>query len=94
VETTLKEFVRTSLAQVCWTGGMALDRATWRAWACQRTVPTRHGATELEARWLHVVLARKEEVEALREALSPGAWRRHRGGATALTAVDQRNRAT
>jgi hypothetical protein len=40
------------------------------------------------------VSARKEEGEALREALSPGAWRRHRGGAAALIAVDRRSRAT
>jgi hypothetical protein len=32
------------------------------------------------------VSVRKEEAEALREALSPGAWRRHRGGAAAVTA--------
>jgi hypothetical protein len=42
----------------------------------------------------HVVSARKEETEALREALSSGAWHRHRGGAAALTAVDRCNRAT
>jgi hypothetical protein len=29
-------------------GGVALDRATQHAWVCQRTVPTRHGARELE----------------------------------------------
>jgi hypothetical protein len=40
------------------------------------------------------VSARKEEGEALREALSPGAWRRHHGGAAALIAVDRRSRAT
>jgi hypothetical protein len=82
----------------CWLGcarqGMELDRATRRAWACKRTVPTRRGARELEARWLHAVSARKEEGEALRKALLPGAWLRHRGGATALTAIDHRSRAT
>jgi hypothetical protein len=40
-----------------WRGG-ELDRgmvvATWRAWACQRTVPTRCGVRQLEARRSHV----------------------------------------
>jgi hypothetical protein len=40
----------------------------------------------------HAVLARKEEAEALREALSPGAWRRHHGIVAALTAIDWRSR--
>jgi hypothetical protein len=55
-----------------------LALAMRRAWTCQRTVPTRHGARELEARRPHTVSARKEEAEALREA---------------LTAVDRRSRA-
>jgi hypothetical protein len=35
-----------------------------------------------------------KEAEALHEAVSPGAWRRHHGSAAALTAVDRRSRAT
>jgi hypothetical protein len=42
----------------------------------------------------HTVPAREEEAETLREALSPGAWRWHRGGAAALTAVDRCSRVT
>jgi hypothetical protein len=68
--------------------------ATQRAWACQRTMPMRRRARELEARQPHAVSARKEEAEVLHEALSPGAWRRHRGGTTTLIAVDRRSRAT
>jgi hypothetical protein len=68
--------------------------ATWHAWECQCTVPTQYGARGLEARWPHAVSARKEEAEALCEALSPGAWRRHHGGIAALIAVDRRSRAT
>jgi hypothetical protein len=66
--------------------------ATRRAWACQRMVPMRHGARELEARRPHMVSVRNEEAEVIREALSPGAWRRHRGGVAALIAVDQCSR--
>jgi hypothetical protein len=40
------------------------------------------------------VAAREEEVEALREALSPVAWHRHRGGVAAMTAIDRHSRAT
>jgi hypothetical protein len=41
-----------------------------------------------------MVSARKEEAEVLYEPLSPGAWRRHQGGAAALTVVDRRSRVT
>jgi hypothetical protein len=37
------------------------------------------------------VPAREEEVEALREALSSGAWHRHHGGAAAMTAISRRS---
>jgi hypothetical protein len=43
---------------------------------------------------MHVASARREEAEALREALSLSVWRRYCGGAAALTAVDRRSRAT
>jgi hypothetical protein len=62
--------------------------------ACQCTVPTWRGARGLEARRPHTVSAKKEEAEALREALSPGAWRQHHGGVAALIAVDRRSKAT
>jgi hypothetical protein len=39
------------------------------------------------------VLTREEEAEALREALSPGAWHRHRDGAAVMTAVGRHSRA-
>jgi hypothetical protein len=42
----------------------------------------------------HAVLARKEEAEALREVLSPGAWNRHRGGSAAMTAINRHSRTT
>jgi hypothetical protein len=68
--------------------------ATRRAWVCQRMVPTRRGAGL--GSWRldgpHAVSARKEEQEAMREALSLGAWRQHRGSAAALTAVDRCSR--
>jgi hypothetical protein len=82
----------TGVGVVSWIGRV-LAVATRRAWVCQCMVPTRRGARELEARRSHAVSARKEEAEALREALSPGAWHRHRGGAAALTVVDRRSRA-
>jgi hypothetical protein len=49
-----------SVEVVSWTGRV-LAMATRRAWACQRTVPTRHGARELEARRPHAVSVRNEE---------------------------------
>jgi hypothetical protein len=39
------------------------------------------------------VPAREEEAEALREALSPGAWHQHRGGAMTMTAIGRCSRA-
>jgi hypothetical protein len=39
------------------------------------------------------VPAREEEAEALREALSLGAWHQHRGSATTMTAIDRCSRA-
>jgi hypothetical protein len=42
----------------------------------------------------HAVPARKEEAEALHEALSSGAWLRHHGGSVAMTAIDRRSRMT
>jgi hypothetical protein len=38
----------------------------------------------------HAVPARKEEAEAL----SSGAWQRHRGGSAAMIAIDRRSRTT
>jgi hypothetical protein len=42
----------------------------------------------------HTVPAREEEAEALREALSPGAWHWHCGGLAVMTVIDQRSRTT
>jgi hypothetical protein len=41
-----------------------------------------------------MVPARKEEAEALREALLLGAWHRHRSGSVVMTAIDRRSRTT
>jgi hypothetical protein len=60
--------------------------ATRRTWACQRTVPMRHGAGELEARRAACGVSKEGGNRCLQ--------RRHHGGAAALTAVDQRRRAT
>jgi hypothetical protein len=38
--------------------------------------------------------AREEEAEALPEALSLGAWHRHRGSVAAMTLIGRRSRAT
>jgi hypothetical protein len=38
----------------------------------------------------HAVPSREEEAEALREALSSGAWHLHRGGAAAMIAIGRR----
>jgi hypothetical protein len=43
---------------------------------------------------MHVGSARKEEAEALREALSSGDWHQHHGGSVAMTDIDRRNRTT
>jgi hypothetical protein len=49
VEATLKAFCPYAGGEeVSWTGGLVV--ATWHAWACQRTVRTRRGARQLEAR--------------------------------------------
>jgi hypothetical protein len=42
----------------------------------------------------HAVPTREEKAEAVRDALSLGAWHRHRGGAAAMTAISRHSRAT
>jgi hypothetical protein len=53
--------------------GVTMDRATRRAWACERMVPTRCATRKLEARQGARGSARKEEAEALRDVLLSGA---------------------
>jgi hypothetical protein len=53
--------------------GVTMDRATRLAWACERMVPTRRASRKLEARQGARRSARKEEAEALRDALLSGA---------------------
>jgi hypothetical protein len=81
-----------------WRGG-ELDRGGWwwpRGAHERASAQCLHGAGLGSSRLdgPHAVLAREEEAEALREALSSGAWHRHHGGAAAMTVIVRRGDAT